>query len=117
MSIFGSLKESVVTLNTDQDVSGKKRFLSELNEFEGIMVQPLIEALSQTIDPTELSFLAGVSSNIQTQFAGINIVLTGLTALEQALQAIEPSPAPNVVKFDDTILLTNGVDSSYLTKT
>ena len=111
MSIFGSLKEAAVTLNTDQDISGKKRFLSELNEFEGIMVQPLIEALSQTIDPTELSFLSGVSSNIQTQFEGINIVLTGLTALEQALQAIEPAPNATTVKFADTILLEDPLNS------
>ena len=116
-SIFGVITANAVTIDTDQSVSGKKRFLNVDNEFDGTMNQPTILALSQTIDPTELSFLAGVSSNIQTQFAGINIVLTGLTTLEQALQAIEPSPAPNVVKFDDTILLTNGVDSSYLTKT
>jgi hypothetical protein len=84
---------------------------------EGTLIQPTIQANAEIIDTTELSFLAGASSNIQGQFAGINIVLTGLTTLEQALQAIDPSPAANVVQFGDTILLTNGVDSSYLTKT
>jgi hypothetical protein len=116
-NIYGTFSDGFVTIDTEQDVTGKKRFLNLDNEFDGTLVQPTILAEAQVIDTTELSFLAGVSSNIQTQFAGINIVLTGLTALEQALQAIEISPAPNVVKFDDTILLTNGVDSSYLTKT
>jgi hypothetical protein len=97
-------------------VTGRKRFLNQDNEIEGTLNQPLILADSEVIDSTEISFLAGVTSNIQTQFAGINVVLTGLTALEQALQAIEPSPASNVVKFDDTILLTDGVRSSTLTK-
>lgn len=110
-SFFGSIASNAVTLDGNQSVSGKKRFLNVDNEFDGTMVQPTILALGQTIDPTELSFLAGVSSNIQTQFAGINIVLTGLTALEQALQAIEPAPNATTVKFADTILLEDPLNS------
>lgn len=108
-SIFGAIASNAVTLDTDQSVSGKKRFLNVDNEFDGTMNQPTILALGQTIDPTELSFLAGVSSNIQTQFAGINIVLTGLTALEQALQAIEPAPNETTAQFNNTISLVDSV--------
>ena len=104
-SIFGSIAYNAVTLDTSQTVSGKKRFLNVGNEMEGTLLQPTILALSQSIDPTELSFLAGASSNIQTQIAGINIVLTGLTALEQALQAIEPAPNATTVQFNNSILL------------
>ena len=111
-SIFGGNNFNAVTLDTDQSISGKKRFLNDTNEFEGIMVQPIIEALGQTIDPTELSFLAGASSNIQNQFAGINVVLTGLTALEQALQAIEPAPNATTVQFNTTLLLDDGVGNT-----
>ena len=110
-SIFGSIASNAVTLDTTQTVSGKKHFLNVGNEMEGTLLQPTILALSQSIDPTELSFLAGASSNIQSQFAGINIVLTGLTALEQALQAIEPAPNATTVKFADTILLEDPLNS------
>ena len=106
-SIFGGMQTNAVTITGNQQVSGRKRFLNAGNEMEGTLIQPTIQANTEIIDTTELSFLAGASSNIQQQFAGINIVLTGLTALEQALQAIEPSPALNVVQFNDTVSLIN----------
>ena len=106
-NIYGTFVDVFVTIDSDQDITGKKRFLNLDNEFDGTLVQPTILAEAEVIDTTELSFLAGASSNIQNQFAGINIVLTGLTALEQALQALEPSPALNVVQFNDTVSLIN----------
>lgn len=111
-SIFGNLTSSYVTVGSDQTVTGKKRFVSVDNEFDGTVIQPIILAGAETIDPTEISFLAGVSSNIQNQFTGINIVLTGLTALEQALQALEPAPNATTVKINNTLLLDNGVGNS-----
>ena len=112
-NIFGNPSNNNVTLNTEQDVTGKKRFLNDGNEMEGTLVQPIILANMETIDTTELSFLAGASSNIQQQFAAINIVLAGLTALEQALEAIEPAPNATTVQFNNSILLQN---PSFLTE-
>lgn len=104
-SIFGGMQTNVVTVTGSQQVSGRKRFLNAGNEMEGTLIQPTIQANEEIIDTTELSFLAGASSNIQAQFAGINIVLTGLTALEQALQALEPAPNATTVVFDSKIKL------------
>jgi hypothetical protein len=109
--MFGNIQSSYVTLGGDQEVTGKKRFLNNDNEFEGFLTQPTILALNEIIDANEISFLAGVSSNIQTQFEGVNIVLNGLTGLEQALQAIEPAPNATTVKFADTILLEDPLNS------
>ena len=107
-NIYGTFSDAFVTIDTEQDVTGKKRFLNLDNEFDGTLVQPTILAEAEVIDTTEISFLAGASSNIQAQFAGINIVLTGLTALEQALQAIEPAPNATTVQFNNSILLDDG---------
>jgi hypothetical protein len=104
-SIFGGMQTNVVTVTGSQQVSGRKRFLNADNEMEGTLIQPTIQANAEIIDTTELSFLAGASSNIQAQFAGINIVLTGLTALEQALQALEPAPNATTVVFNSKIKL------------
>lgn len=104
-SIFGGMQTNAVTLTGSQQVSGRKRFLNAGNEMEGTFIQPTIQANAEIIDTTELSFLAGASSNIQAQFAGINIVLTGLTALEQALQALEPAPNATTVVFNSKIKL------------
>ena len=106
-SIFGNINDDFVTVNTDQDITGKKRFLNEENEIEGTLNQPIILADTETIDSTEISFLAGATSNLQDQFDNINIVLGGLTALEQALQAIEPAPNATTVQFNDTVSLIN----------
>lgn len=116
-SVFGNMQSNVVTLTGDQQVSGRKRFLNADNETEGTFIQPTIIADGETIGSTELSFLAGASSNIQTQFEGINIVLTGLTALEQALQAIEPAPNATTVQFNNSILLVDSVSVGIATLT
>jgi len=110
-SIFGTLASDAVTVDGNQSITGKKRFLNTSNEFDGTMVQPTILALGQTIDPTEISFLSGISSNIQDQFSNITIVLDGLSALEQALQALEPAPDALTVQFSTTLILTdnNGI--------
>jgi hypothetical protein len=106
-SIFGNMQPNVVTLTGDQHVTGHKRFLNQDNELEGTLIQPTIIADDETISTTELSFLAGISSNIQTQFMGINVVLDGLTALEQALQALDPAPDAETVQFSSNVILTD----------
>ena len=116
-SIFGNLTTSYVTVGSDQTVTGKKHFINLDNDFQGVVNQPTILAGVETIDPAELSFLAGVSSNIQTQFEDINIVLTGLTELEQALQAIEPAPNATTVQFNNTISLVDSVSVDIATLT
>lgn len=112
-TVFGANNLDAVTLNTDQTITGRKRFLNEGNEIEGTLNQPIILADAETIDSTEISFLAGATSNLQDQFDNINIVLGGLTALEQALQAIEPAPNATTVQFNNSILLQ---DPSFLTE-
>ena len=68
-NIFGSFDTiQSVTVNSTQEVLGKKRFLNPDNEFAGTMVQPSIEAVNTTISPEELSYLDGVTGNIQAQF-------------------------------------------------
>lgn len=108
-SVFGGLNTGnnadLVTLDTDQIITGKKRFLNDLSEMEGTLVQPTILAEDETIDTLELSYLAGTTSNIQTQFSSIN---SGLTTLNQALQALDPAPDATTVRFNNKLEVTNG---------
>lgn len=71
-NIYGQFGDNVVTIDTDQDVIGKKRFLNADNEFDGTLVQPTILAGVEIIYNTEISFLSGLQSNIQSQFDNIN---------------------------------------------
>lgn len=68
-NIFGSATSSSksVTLDTDQTITGRKRFKNALNEYSGTLVNPSISAAGVTITGQELSYLDGASSNLQTQ--------------------------------------------------
>lgn len=103
-SVFGTLNSNVVSLTGNQTITGAKTFLK--------LTQPTIYADASVINSTEISFLEGLSSNAQNQIDGINIVLDGLTALEQALQAIQPAPNATTVEFNNTILLADPVSSN-----
>jgi hypothetical protein len=111
-TLFGYFNDTPVTVNGSQTIAGKKRFINSTNDFSGFLNQPTVKAGSTTITPTVLSYLNGLSSNAQQQIDGINIVLTGLTALEQALVALEPAPNATTVQFNDSILLDNGLGNT-----
>lgn len=103
-NIFGSYDTAQqVTVNSTQEVLGKKRFLNPDNEFEGVFVQPSIQANNTTISPTELSYLDGVTSNIQAQLANFLTVAQANTNYLGRLGT--PTSLASVTTFNNGVVL------------
>lgn len=102
---FGNfVAEQTVTIGSSQTVVGAKKFKSKNNVFAGLMDQPYINADAVTLTPTILSYLAGTTSNIQSQIDGNGSILT---ALDQALQALQPAPNATTVQFNNSVLCSD----------
>lgn len=115
-NIFGSFDVAQgVTVNSTQEVFGKKRFLNPENEFEGVFVQPSIQAVNTTISPTELSYLDGVTSNIQSQLAGF---LTVADANNYYLGRLgTPTSLASVTTFNGAIVSGSTITATSLSIT
>ena len=67
-TIFGSFKsEQQVTVNSNQQVLGRKAFLNAGNEYTGTFVDPTITVNGVSITSTEISYLEDLAGNIQDQ--------------------------------------------------
>lgn len=91
-NIFGQFSETVqsVTVNSTQAILGKKRFLNDGNEFAGVFLDPTIVANNQSITSLELSYLNGLTGNIQEQFDNFNPVPPTLQAvLDEGNSAVD----------------------------
>ena len=67
-TIFGSFNnEQQVTVNSNQQVRGRKTFLNAGNEYAGTFVDPTFTVNGVSITSTEVSYLEGLTSNIQDQ--------------------------------------------------
>ena len=114
-SIFGNDRTSssnLVTTDTQQTVTGRKTLSNTNNQISGSLINPTIFANAVVVSTANIACVANASSNIQTQINNINTVIGGLTALEQALQAIEPAPNATTVQFNNSILLADPLTSA-----
>ena len=67
---------NVVTLNQTQTITGAKTFTNTTTQSGVLLLQNNLNVVNTNISPTELSYLDGVTSNIQNQ---INSAVVGVT--------------------------------------